>query len=1605
MKNLLVEILPVNSSGTPTTVRMSSQGVSRDGQNLDGKVWLPLISSMPTISFELTNQGQLKPADISYGEIEFIVSEFYENEDWANWDWNGAPLLIWLGEDGDDFTDYELIHTGTAGPIGQSANAYATLPLLGLEGELDKPLLTASYTGTDDEGGPNGFAALKGILKPWISGFVQNVDCSPHLIDRPNLVYQLHGYGPIHGITALYEHAQSLGPSVGDTGDYAALVGLTLTPGQWATCHAEGMFRIGGLPSKKLTADVMGAKDGLAYPDNARDIAQHLIKQGLPASTFGSWGSWADKDWCFYTAQQITIGEVVRQAVYDAGGYFFPDEAGVWQSGSFYFPQDTGQHLRDDRTALPLVDQQSITQPYSAGPVWKVRVGGERCWSVHSIADISPAIGGSAIDEEARETAADALAAATAAAADADAAKTAVDGMVSDGVLDRVEKKSLKQRYAELNAEKTGLVAKALTYGMTTQSMAYTNAFTALDTYLGTLSPAWNGNAETPVDRTVFTGKWNDLYQAREALLMAIANAPIWSGIQGPNKPQDNATVGAPNGTIVGGKLAEDVITAVTDTSGNLIQSRQIQNTIDELTDETTGVIAVINDKLSDTEAARAAAVAAQEAAEQAVEDAGEHAADAQASAVVASNAAATLFPDRYISGTETNFTTGGPGSPDTIASVESNATLSGYGPVRQGIANGTTTVFDWGQKAVLSATAGRTYEVTAEINVLSFTGVPRLQVALRGLDASYATISNTASPVNITTTGTLILTARFSNIASTGITAWAAGSVWLRPFARLARATDNTGTVEAQFKRLTVRDVTEVKAATDASVVATTAAGAAGDSATAANNVLGQARVTVANGPIFPADFSQDGKFWFGGVNGYTGDPATRTPITSNATFSFATITGIGRVLQVNSAVGNVDVSPIGARKLAANRTYKVTAQVRTTSASGTRTAQVIFAGLLADYSYQGSSAYGGATTNLAQNAWTEITVTLPSATVNAWLALGTPPVHVRPLIRLGGTTATYELASLLFEDITESKAAEGHANASFNSYQNADSRATDAESWAGAAQGFRNEAETFRGNALSYAGQANDYQVAASDFAAAAQANATLSASLGANSINENPAFSAWSNASGLPDKYGWWDSGGTLSRVAGPRGGYAARLTVAANTNSGLAQGISESTGMQAGRLGPGWYVLEAEVKLISGSLQGAGMYVGFHNASSINVIAHTIDFATEPDSSNTVVGAGVVGRTYRFDKLVQVTNTAATQGVIHPMANWDGFGTRAAKTIDFNRCSFRQATAVEIARQTVLEPLSSTVSSHTSAISTLEGNLATTNTTLTAYGVTSSGNLLTNSDFSIDYSGWTISGYTAGTDFARDGAGDPWRPVGEHNLSIYANGSTGGTGNYSDWWGEKVSAEAGKWYEASMYGASHRCAWTCYIGYFNEAGANLNYSQTATSGIQQWSGGQSLSNWGRLHIKSQAPAGTASMQILFRKFVSPNPGEDSWGWFCRPQIKEVSASSSGPQAYIPASGGASLRQTYASVSSYSSAIASLNSNQSTLFARAGVRVDGNGYVVGWEVNNNGSVGNMVVNVNNFQLLKPGGGERIEFYNGAMHVFDSNGVKRVQIGNLNA
>ncbi|MBB5985937.1 hypothetical protein [Sphingobium lignivorans] len=800
-----------------------------------------------------------------------------------------------------------------------------------------------------------------------------------------------------------------------------------------------------------------------------------------------------------------------------------------------------------------------------------------------------------------------------------------------------------------------------------------------------------------------------------------------------------------------------------------------------------------------------------------------------------------------------------------------------------------------------------------------------------------------------------------------------------------------------------------QAAAAVESANTSGTYASAAEQSATAAAASEVTASLNVSTG-IFPSDFQRDGKFFFGGVNAYNGDPATRSPITPNATFSFATVTGIGRVLQINTAAGNIDVSTIGVRKLIANRTYRVTALVRTRSASGTRTAQVILTGLLANYNYHGTASAGSSVTNLTQDAWTEITFTLSAAIVNSWLALATPPVYLRAHVRFGGTTSTYEAASLLFEDITESAAAgsyasaaassastattrrneasdfaaaasgsataastyssnaQGHANTSqswasqseafrnsaeqysqsasqsevsarltaasmlpsdfqqdgnfwcgtvitgspasqspitanstysfldvtgvgrviqvstqpwtyvdvtaigvvrlsagrtyrisarvrsltsvdapvatiygigqtssygYNSrtvnstssvltanqwaevsvtltppiiatwladatpsvyvrpklrlfgindiYQVAEIRITDvtestaagdyataaassastattrrneasdfataasgsataastasgtAQSHASTAQSWSSQAETFRnqaggyataasgsaiaasnsaGQSSTYAGQSNDARVLAEQSAAAAFNSQVLAASVGLNSINRNPVFSAWSNASGPPDSYVAEEvaGGSSYSRVAAPRGGYALRIVAAANANAYFRQAWYESPPFDQGNISSGYYVLEAEVKLESGSLRGAGLWFSSTNSSYGALEGRALNFYSDPDSSGSPVGNGTVGKTYRFAKLVRLTDTAASAGAFYPMANWDGLDTRVAKTIQFIRASVRSATQEEIAKLTVLEPLGVTVSQNSGAIAEVSGRVA-------------------------------------------------------------------------------------------------------------------------------------------------------------------------------------------------------------------------------------------------------------------------------------------------------
>ena len=58
------------------------------------------------------------------------------------------------------------------------------------------------------------------------------------------------------------------------------------------------------------------------------------------------------------------------------------------------------------------------------------------------------------------------------------------------------------------------------------------------------------------------------------------------------------------------------------------------------------------------------------------------------------------------------------------------------------------------------------------------------------------------------------------------------------------------------------------------------------------------------------------------------------------------------------------------------------------------------------------------------------------------------------------------------------------------------------------------------------------------------------------------------------------------------------------------------------------------------------------------------------------------------------------------------------------------------------------------------------------------------------------------------------------------------------------------------------------------------------------------------------------------------------------------------------------------------SQATAIGAVQGNVTTLFARASLTVDVNGRITGWEINNNGTVGDFTIRSDRFRVLPPSG-----------------------------
>lgn len=186
------------------------------------------------------------------------------------------------------------------------------------------------------------------------------------------------------------------------------------------------------------------------------------------------------------------------------------------------------------------------------------------------------------------------------------------------------------------------------------------------------------------------------------------------------------------------------------------------------------------------------------------------------------------------------------------------------------------------------------------------------------------------------------------------------------------------------------------------------------------------------------------------------------------------------------------------------------------------------------------------------------------------------------------------------------------------------------------------------------------------------------------GEGALNNQATFATpWANGA-IPPGWNDWSTGTGNTRDAGLESAYGVRYVMPAGQDRGIVQNPTSTPAL--GGTAAGWYVLEATIRLNSGSLVGAGLLAQALNGAT-DIGGQSINFATEPDISGAIVGAGVAGRIYRFSKLVRMENgNAATMNGIqfYAMAGWSAFapGGVAAKDVTFTRAVVRPASSAEI-----------------------------------------------------------------------------------------------------------------------------------------------------------------------------------------------------------------------------------------------------------------------------------------------------------------------------------
>lgn len=239
--------------------------------------YLGVLRKALTVTRSLLNGPRPGQVAITWGQMELINSEGDFDAYINRFSIDGQPFVLRLGAS-NNLNDFAIVTRGTV-VDWHVAEDILTVETRDSSYLLEVPAQPNIYAGT---GGIEGGEDLKGKRRPRGFGRVRNA--SPVFVMPEELLYQIND-GEMQSINAVYVRGEAL-TLADDYPDVASLLaasqgsfgsGADIEAGSFATCLAEGYFRLGGTADGQVTVDFYGDKTDGVYVETTAGIVRRVL--------------------------------------------------------------------------------------------------------------------------------------------------------------------------------------------------------------------------------------------------------------------------------------------------------------------------------------------------------------------------------------------------------------------------------------------------------------------------------------------------------------------------------------------------------------------------------------------------------------------------------------------------------------------------------------------------------------------------------------------------------------------------------------------------------------------------------------------------------------------------------------------------------------------------------------------------------------------------------------------------------------------------------------------------------------------------------------------------------------------------------------------------------------------------------------------------------------------------------------------------------------------------------------------------------------------------------------------------------------------------------